>query len=41
MYGAIRYIKFSGNYDNFYDWKEDTKAQGHLEVPNKRMEDSQ
>ena len=26
MYGAIRYIKFSGDYDNFDDWKEKTKA---------------
>ena len=26
MAGAIRYIKFSGYYDKFGEWKEKTKA---------------
>ena len=25
-YGSIRYIKFSGDYDKFYGWKEKTKT---------------
>ena len=25
MAGAIRYIKFSGDYDKFYEWKEKIK----------------
>ena len=30
MAGAIRYIKFSGDYEKFYGWKENTKAvAGH------------
>ena len=30
MSGAIRYIKFSEDYDKFYDWKDKTKAiAGH------------
>ena len=26
IYGAIRYINFSGDYEKFYEWKEKTKA---------------
>ena len=26
MAGVVIYIKFSGNYDKFYEWKEKTKA---------------
>ena len=26
MAGAIRYIKFTGEYDNFEEWREKTKA---------------
>ena len=26
MAGAIRYINFSGDYDKFYEWKENTKS---------------
>ena len=26
MAGATRYIKFSGDYDKFDEWKENTKA---------------
>ena len=26
MSGAIRYINFSGDYENFDEWKENTKA---------------
>ena len=25
IYGAIRYINFSGDYEKFYEWKEKTK----------------
>ena len=40
--GAIRYINFSGDYDNFEKWKEKTKAitrhKGILEYLTKEVE---
>ena len=30
--GAISYIKFSGDYDNFYEWKEKTKMISRYKV---------
>ena len=42
MTGAIVYIKFSGEYDKFDEWKEKTKAitrhKSSLKYPTKELE---
>ena len=42
MYGAIRYINLSADYDNFDEWKENKKAiarhKGILKYPTKEVE---
>ena len=42
MTGSIRYIKFSGDYDKFDEWKENTKAifrhKGILKYMTKEVE---